>query len=346
MTFKSLLFIIPSIILIGVSQSCKTDFEINAPYNDIPVVFAALDQTVDTQYVKINKTFIGDGNNTLYANINDSILFPNLSATVDEVKDGSVTNSYALSEKWVKNIDAGIFNTDSQKVYYFVPNGGLDIEATYKLTLNIDEGRKIATAETELVDVFDVTQLFKQQLYAGVGFRNADGYSTVLFGWKSAKGAIIYEPNLTFNYDVIYNDGSVVSKSIYWSFGVVTANSANGGEDLSKEIQGDAFYSFIASNLNNVDQSNINKRVLTGLVFNVAAAGEDLSTYISVNLPSNSIVSDRPTFSNIDGGLGIFSSRTNLELGEVSPGTPILLNYLSLIELRTGDYTRDLKFQP
>ena len=347
MTFKSLFYIIPSVLLIGVSQSCKTDFEINAPYDDIPVIYAALDQSIDTQYVKINKTYLGDGNNTLYANINDSILFPNLSATIDEVKNGSVTNSYLLSEKWVKDIEPGLFNTDSQKVYYFVPNGGLDSSATYKLTLNIDEGRKTATATTNLVEGFSFSQIFKQQLFAGVGFKNGNGnYSNMLIKWSTAKGALLYELGLRFHFDEYYTDGSVASKQLYWSFGVAESLSANGGEDLTKEVKGDGFYKFIQANLKDVDMTNINKRVVTKIVFNVAAAGEDLSTYISVNLPSNSIVADRPNFSNIEGGLGVFSSRTNLILDEVTPGSPLLLNFISQEELKNGQYTGTLKFQP
>ena len=96
MTFKSLLFLIISILVIGFTNSCKTDFALNAPYDDIPVIYAALDQSVDTQYVKINKTYLGDGNNTLYAKINDSVLFPNLSAKIDELKNGTITNDAYL----------------------------------------------------------------------------------------------------------------------------------------------------------------------------------------------------------------------------------------------------------
>lgn len=347
MTFKSLFFMIPSVILIGVSHSCKTDFDINAPYDDIPVIYAALDQSIDTQYVKINKTYLGDGNNTLYANINDSVLFPNLSATIDEIKNGTTTNSYLLSEKWIKGIKPGLFNTDSQKVYYFVPNGGLDSSATYKLTVNIDEGRKTATATTNLVEAFSFSQIFKQQLFAGVGFKNGNGdYTNMLIKWSTAKGALLYESGLRLYFDEYHPDGSVVNKQLYWSFGVSEALSVNGGSDLSKEIKGDGFYKFIQANLKDVDMTNISKRVITKIVFNVAAAGEDLSTYINVNLPSNSIVTDRPSFSNIEGGLGVFSSRTNLILEQVSPGTPLVLNFISQGELENGQYTGALKFEP
>ena len=40
------------------------------------------------------------------------------------------------------------------------------------------------------------------------------------------------------------------------------------------------------------------------------AAGQNLSTYILLNQNSNSIVVDRPEYSNIDNGIGILSSRS------------------------------------
>ncbi len=348
MNYKNILSLFISIsIIVGVS-SCKTDFEINAPYDDIPVIFAALDQTVDTQYVKINKTYLGGtGNNADYAAINDSVLFSNLSATVDEVINGTVTNSYALNEIWVKGIEPGLFNTDSQKVYYFVPNGGLDVTATYNLTVNIDEGRKQATASTRLVEDFQFSNIFKQQLFAGVGFKNGNGeYKDILVEWNTAKGASIYESGLVFYYDEHTQNG-VEEKSIRWSFGKSTAINTNGGEDLSKDVLGDGFYKIIAARLaNDPNEANITKRVFKRIEFNVSAAGEDLSTYIGVNEPSNSIVSERPTFSNIDGGLGVFSSRTKLVLSEVSPGMPLQLNSNSQAELAGGQFTGLLKFEP
>ena len=36
------------------------------------------------------------------------------------------------------------------------------------------------------------------------------------------------------------------------------------------------------------------------------AAGQNLSTYILLNQNSNSIVEDRPEYSNIDNGIGVF----------------------------------------
>lgn len=347
MNFKNSIFLILPFSILAILQSCKTDFDINAPYDDIPVIFGALDQRVDTQYVKINKTYQGTGDNTTYASINDSVLFENLSATIDEELNGVVTNSYSLQEQWVKNIDDGIFNTDSQKVYYFVPNGSLNSEATYKLSVNIDEGRKSVSAETGLVGSFDFVSTFKIQAHAGLSLASTNGsYNTIPMRWTTASGASKYETGLVVYFNE-HNQNGVEEKSISWSLGNTTSLTTDGGEELTKEIAGDGFYKIIAAKLENYEnEANVTKRVFTRVEFFVAAAGEDLSTYIGVNETSNSIVSDRPTFSNIDGGLGIFSSRTNLVMAEYLGGSPFQLSFNSFNELYSGQYTGHLKFQP
>ena len=45
--------------------SCTTDFELNAEYDEIPIIFGVLDQSVDTQLLRSIKSFIGNGDNIL-----------------------------------------------------------------------------------------------------------------------------------------------------------------------------------------------------------------------------------------------------------------------------------------
>ena len=65
--------------------SCEEDFEINAPYQDITVVYGLIDQGQDTIFLKINKAFLGDGNVLEMAKIEDSSEYVNgLEATIEE----------------------------------------------------------------------------------------------------------------------------------------------------------------------------------------------------------------------------------------------------------------------
>ena len=207
--------------------------------------------------------------------------------------------------------------------------------------------RKTATATTGLVEAFGFSQQFRQQVSVGVGFKNGNGdYSSLLMRWSTARGALVYESSIVISYDEYDLGGAVVSKEMLWKLGLSEALSTAGGSEIFKEIKGDGFYRFIQSKLKDISVANIDRRVITKIAFKVAAAGEDLSTYIKVNSPSNSIVSDRPNFSNIEGGLGIFSSRTSILIDQTSGNIPIKLNFISQTELQNGQYTQGLKFAP
>jgi hypothetical protein len=47
-----------ALLLFGAS-SCSTDIDLNAPYQKTAVVFGLLDAQQDTQWVRINRTWLG-----------------------------------------------------------------------------------------------------------------------------------------------------------------------------------------------------------------------------------------------------------------------------------------------
>ncbi|MBL7883134.1 MAG: hypothetical protein JNL69_03640, partial [Bacteroidia bacterium] len=68
------------------------------------------------------------------------------------------------------------------------------------------------------------------------------------------------------------------------------------------------------------------------------AGADDLSTFIDVNKPSTGIIQTKPEFTNINGGLGLFSARYNK-----APFTrPLAVTTTD--SLACGQYTKRLKF--
>ena len=53
-------------------NACSTDVDLTAPYDSIPVVYGLLELESDTQWVKINRTWLGEGNQLEAAQIADS----------------------------------------------------------------------------------------------------------------------------------------------------------------------------------------------------------------------------------------------------------------------------------
>ena len=48
------------------------EVDLTAPYDSIPVVYGLLELQADTQWVKINRTWLGEGNQLLAAQVADS----------------------------------------------------------------------------------------------------------------------------------------------------------------------------------------------------------------------------------------------------------------------------------
>jgi hypothetical protein len=345
---KKLLPLYIAFLVVSVMMySCREDFELNAPYKDSTVVFGLIDQGVDTQFIKINKSFLGEGNNTAYAHINDCTIYQNIVARVDEIKNGVVQNSYPLSEIYVKNLEPGIFYTDSQKVYYFVPQTSIDQDATYRLVASVNEGSKEVSAETKVVKEVIFNQTFVTLLSSGVRFKNATtgNYTNIEIKWKSTQNGKRYTPFVRFYYTEHTSSG-VEEKVINWQLATQESFNVSGNQDMSSVVTGGSFYGMIASRVPN-DPSVI-KRVIGRFEFFVSVADEDLNTYIKLNAPAQGVVTERPVYTNVNNGIGIFGSRYTAGLLGIptGPGSfkQIKLDKPSVEELCEGQYTNQLRF--
>ena len=72
----------------------------------------------------------------------------------------------------------------------------------------------------------------------------------------------------------------------------------------------------------------------------INVGGDELYNYIEINKPAASgVLLDKPVYTNIENGLGIFSSRTSNSVINKS------LSVKSVTELKAGDYTQNLGFR-
>lgn len=84
------LFFLASLI-----AACSTDFNINAGWQEITVVYGLLNQKETTHYIKINKAFLGEGNALTMAQMEDSSsYYNNLEVKVEEWKNGAMTRFF------------------------------------------------------------------------------------------------------------------------------------------------------------------------------------------------------------------------------------------------------------
>ena len=135
-------------------NACSTEVDLTAPYDSIPVVYGLLELESDTQWVKINRTWLGEGNQLEAAQIADSSEYPAGSVAariVELIPSGTgeiVGNELATGREWAlrdtvleNKSTEGVFFGPSQRVY-FTPTGneGLRDDMLYRLEATLPDG--------------------------------------------------------------------------------------------------------------------------------------------------------------------------------------------------------------
>ena len=299
--------------------SCETDFEINSNWKEIMVVHAVLDKSDDVQYVRINKAFLGSQDAFLMASVSDSSNYnpANLVVRIIEMKKLSSTSSIFEStdsidlDYIVMPKNDGIFYTDENIIYKTRDEDStfFKSEREYKIKIKNKKSGLIATSQTKLIDNINVTTSFPS--FYRLGFYNGGEYTSTSINWSHSSNAYIYQVTLKVNYSIDSAGLNIGSKQFDW---VLPIQNYNGNRELSQVINGQQFFSKLSLEVNNSITNGENpnySRKVTGIDVQVSAATDDLNTYMLVNRPLSNISQQRPTFTNINNGIGIFTSKYN-----------------------------------
>jgi len=107
---------------------------LNAPYQRTPVVFSLLDAAQDTQWVRINRTWLGDGNQLDAALVADSseYLAEELAVEITEQKNGADVQSWTLKDTVISHRHIIFF---IGAIFVTCGTVGAEIENQHGLTL-------------------------------------------------------------------------------------------------------------------------------------------------------------------------------------------------------------------
>lgn len=362
MKLKVILFSLTLLILAG----CSTEVELNAPYVKTSVIMGLLDPVADTQWVKINKTFLGEGNNMDYTTIRDSSEYPEGSfvATIEQMNDGDVVNTFTLESIELSNKDLnGIFYGPEHTAYFVATPSGLNTNDSYRLNIDFIDKSDVY-AETNLVKTDDLiitqpqqdnTILLAQEGF-GLNFTYKDG---VKVRWLAAANVVRYSVSIRFHYteqlwaeaEHINPVGDPVSKFVDFNVGELEVdNDILIGSQLELEFNGESFF----ANIGNKVQANplVSREIgfydgttTRAMDVTIAMANDELNTFMDVSQPVTGIVQERPSYSNIANGLGLFASRSSKTVMNIpfrSSGTQN--QNANLKALKYGSYTQNLNF--
>ncbi len=308
-------------------NSCETEVDIQAPYEDVTLVYGLLNQQDSIHYIKINKAFLGEGDAFVYAQERDSSEYnpANVDARVEQLDDnGNVARTYPLIPDENVAKEDGVFYSPLQTVYYFVtdPNERLSSSAEYRLAINVGGENKFVSALTPLIDDNDGNYQF-DGLIVGlprVGLATVSQFTNSLaVEWVSAPGGKRYQLSFLWGYTDIYvngNDTTQQSYTVRWPFPTMKAPNADGGDGMEVVINGEDFYKFLATQVPDFDDTpNLYRRIPDiDIDLELAIGGEQLDIFMDVAEPATGVAQEKPQYTNIDNGIGIFSCRYTLKL--------------------------------
>lgn len=275
--------------------ACKNDIEINAPWQEIPIVYGFLDVNNDTQYIRLQKAYQNSVDLTTAegAQISDSLYFKNATVQVNGVTFTKITSI-------PKN--SGLFASDVNFVYqaYMPINAGMQ----YTLDVKSNETGKTYTALTTIVGQADIMSISPNyKIYV----RPHQDFNRIQFQFKPGAKAALYDVAIRFWYKeyATGNPSGFELKFIdYFLERNWTVNSQSGKSYVPRSRE------FINYLKNAIPQKTGITREFHQIDYIATGGSKEMKDIIDLSKPSAVIVQRKTDYSNINGGLGIFSSRS------------------------------------
>lgn len=356
-------------------NGCSTDFDLVGDYQDRAVVYALLDPDDnpanggDGHFFRIQKMFLGQASAFDMALVPDSNYFDPAVITVNllEFGQGNTVSRFPMDTVTIDGKETGDpddnefdFFGPKQRLYVSVRNidpakeYGLEViktdPATQDTTYMADSRTFIVNKSTfrfltpssnaqgaqipQVMDLFSPTQ----QTFKDYSVR-----------FNTAKDAPIYEVWFRFHYREIIN-GTETAKSVEWRAGTLRNAGLQGGQTVQSVISGENIIRRIGElvplnpdavriiGIPRVPDTQQSSTKDVDIV--IRMGGRYLADFMEINSPDNTgAVQDRPTYTNINNGVGLLSSRTTATFEGV------YFNDATLTVIESSPFTVDRNFQ-
>ncbi len=294
------IWIISLMTIISIAMlSCSKDIEINDDYKDITIVYGLLDQKDSLSYIRIEKAFLSQGNIYQDAQIADSNQYPyKLEVSVSDDNGMSIV----FDTTTVYNKEGGIFYKDKMKVYVAETKGKLQANTIYTLKVRNPQTGQEQTGKCKLINTMAFTY---EGVYPGprVSFVSNNNVR-----FKTIPNVGAYQLMIRFHYiDSLTTDHSIRHRYVDMLTPVRFVDANISGTPLNIGVNGNNWF------LNLKAKIPVNSDVLRfedKVEFIMYMADADYKTYMEIHQPNSSLVMDRPEFTNITNGYGLFAGRS------------------------------------
>lgn len=333
-----------ALCLMFAASACNSDFDVTDKWEDSPAIYCVLDKSQSMQYVKVNKSFLGNLPASEMATVSDSLFYDcDVQVKLHRKQGKSILKTWNFWPSDSIPKDNGYFASDRNTIWVGRPE--LTDGYTYELEVNIDNGRIIAKGETQLVDGSRIQVPDARAPKVELARYNQD----FSIKYNPGANANLQETNVYFNYLEVKNTGDTVRKSINVFSNQAYKTTVNTYTAVELAFSVLSFYSSLAAQINADDETVVKRLVKMPdcMTFAVSSGDENLYTYMQVTKPTSGIAQDRPIFTNVyidesskmNGGkaYGLIASRYTVSLTKA-------LGSETLDSISRGIHTKNLKF--
>ena len=330
------LYIFLCLPLAALFFACSTDVDLYADYKDVPVIYGLLDARADTNFVKISRAFSVEGDAYQSALNPDSSDYPGkLDARIIEYCNGDSLREIILDTITIHNKKQGVFYTPNQKLYYTTEplhlNNNKD-HYSYRLKVVLPDRTLTTKADIVGNNGFGVQSLavnFSKEYFGAVSRQ---------FLFHPATNGGVYQISMAFTFlEQRTPEDDSVPRTMYWDIGIFPEDYFSHHTDGDAYVfpyRPETFYEHLQEFIGGDTAIAGLRRYISDypVEVTITAGGERLRQYIYNNDESSGFVLGDPEFSLIDGGYGVFSSRTTVRQsvrlgGETVPDLVAMTNW-------------------
>ena len=311
-------FFRPLMLLLAGSTllSCENEVEINADFEEVTAVYALLEATADTQFVKINKTFLDDNLSAVQlAGTPESYVYDSLTVSMEEYtvttnssgvrSPGNLLKEFTLGKTTVPKED-GLFSQERNEVYFTterISSSRFYILKVVKPDGSITRGRVNPTNGIQL----NRPNLGARGSIALVNPR--DQIQTYTFEFQTGLNIGEFSANLTFTYFERDNNDDTTYHS--FSFPLIRFENPDleAGEEFEFEYDGNNFFEIFENEIPASPNSPFREIPDNAFTLEINSADADYYLYREINGPIDGLSQTRPEFTNVENGIGLFASR-------------------------------------
>ena len=307
---KKLLFLLlPAVLMI---QSCSNDFDVTAPWKEIPAVFSILSPKDTAHYIRVEKAFLDPETNALeIAQIADSLYYPEnaIDVYLERVSTGQRIQLHRVDgnlEGYVR--EEGVFAT--QPNWLYKTKEALQEGESYRFRMIRADGKPDVTAETTLPATFNFQTPNPLQLPPRISFIRTAPTSIV---WRTDVNGVYFKVDFQIRYREETPAGILIRRdTLYWT----PVSNAERGDILvaggqykgEVKINSETFYNFLVEN---IPPANDRFRYFDGIEIILTGGGKEIREYQETASANSGLTGAEviPVYSNLSEGFGLFTGK-------------------------------------